>query len=440
MPAAPTSSSQAFSQNHEGDVTPATDRLIPESGPSGAAVKMGMRTVEMIPCKYANPADLALLLGGNVAEGAGMPFAQHQVGGRQRAGKGARTSTEVFGSGDSGGGDTYWAQNLGGGLGRGTGGGNTGGNQGGNRGGGNTRGGNQGGGAGNNRGGGQGGRGGAGSQGMRPDGVDSIVAFMPQNALLVSGDPAAIDQLREILSILDQPTKQVEISTKFIEVDVTDENSFGIDWYTSNGSLEFFQMGFMPAGAINNVLRWAKGKFEASLGVTLSQNKGEVVNEPHITTQNNVAAYISFMTEIPYFTYEVTYNSFGQREVTPTDDSFEIEQTLDVTPTINADDTITMYLNPIMQDQTGSVVGNDGTSVPIIATQELGTQVTVADGETVVLGGMIRKQKGTNLRSTPLLSEIPIIGKLFQSKQISNVNQELLVFVTPRIVRDIPAP
>jgi type II secretory pathway component GspD/PulD (secretin) len=275
---------------------------------------------------------------------------------------------------------------------------------------------------------------------MRPDGVDSIIAFMPQNSLLVSGDPAGIDQLREILTVLDQPTKQVEIATKFIEVDVTDQNSFGIDWYVSNGSLEFFQLGFAPGNAVNNVLRWAKGKFEATLGVSLSRNRGEVVNEPHITTQNNVSAYISFSTEIPYFSSTISYNSFGQREVTITDDTVEVEQTLEVTPRINADDTISMYLTPIMQDQTGTVVGPDGTSLPIVASQELETQVTVADGETVVLGGMIRKQKSTNTRSTPLLSEIPIIGKLFQSKQVNNVNSELLVFVTPRIVRDVPAP
>jgi len=338
---------------------------------------------------------------------------------------------------DATGGDTYWAQNVGGGLGRGTNSDSGNSNRGGSR---QTNQGNQGGGFGNSRSGNQGGNRGGSGQGMRPAGVDSVVAFYPQNALLVSGDPAGIDQLREILSVIDQPTKQVEISTKFIEVDITDENSFGIDWYVSNGSLEFFQLGFAPGSAVNNVLRWAKGKFEATLGVSLSRNRGEVVNEPHITTENNVPAYISFETEIPYFSSTITYNAFGQRQVDLTDDTVDVTQELDVTPQINSDDTITMYLNPIMEDQTGTVVGSDGTSLPIVSSQEIGTQVTVADGETVVLGGMVRKQKSTNIRSTPLLSEIPIIGKLFQSKQVNNVNSELLVFVTPRIVRDIQAP
>jgi len=115
-----------------------------------------------------------------------------------------------------------------------------------------------------------------------------------------------------------------------------------------------------------------------------------------------------------------------------------VEQTLEVTPRINADDTVTMYLTPIMEDQTGVVVGPNGEQVPIVASQEV--EITVADGETIVLGGMIRKQRRYNTRSTPLLSEIPIIGKLFKSVRDNTQNSELLIFVTPRIMRDIPAP
>jgi len=398
--------------------------------------RTGGPSVALIPIRYASPAELATMLGGSIAEGRAANAMQFNLGRRSREKSGTRSTNDVFKSmNSSDGSDMYWAQQSGG-LGRGLRGGDTSGsnNTGGRNNQGNTGSSNRN--SGGNR---QGGVGGGYANGMRPDGIDSIIAFMPQNSLLVSGEPAAIDQLREVLALLDQPTKQVEISTKFIQVDVTEEHSFGIDFFVSNGSLEFFQLGFAPGEAINNVVRWAKGTFEATLGVSLSNNKGTVVNEPHITTQNNVPAYISFYTTIPYFTAQITYNSFGQREVDYTEEEIDVEQTLEVTPQINADDTVTMFLAPIMDDQTGTVQGANGEKVPIVATQELETQVTVADGETVVLGGMIRKQKSENYRYTPILSDIPILGSLFTSKTINNQNTELLVFVTPRIVRDIPA-
>lgn len=378
----------------------------------------------MLPVMHADPAELALLLGGTVSQAAQTHDGKYQGG--RRGWRDRRNRSDVFGAMEgAGGSDRYWMQqlDLGGGLGRGLG------TSGGSRSG-------RGGGMGGSQRGGQRGQG----TGMRPEGVDSIIAYMPQNALLVSGEPAAIDQLREVLALLDQPVKQVEISTKFIEVDVTDDDALGIDWTVSNGSLEFFNLGFAPGEAVNNVVRWARGKFEATLAVLKNRNKGTIVNEPHVTTQNNVFAYLSFYTTIPYWTATITYNNFGQRQVDYEEEEVDVEQTLEVMPRINADDTITMYLTPIMEDQGPDVIGPNGERVPIVMTQEIETQVTVADGETIVLGGMIRKRQTLNQRFTPLLSEIPIIGKLFQSKIRHSENTELLIFVTPRIIRDIPAP
>jgi len=399
--------------------------------PSASAPQEGKireLSTTLIPVKYADPAYLATMLGGTVAEANYMrPGNRYSPGRRARAG-GANEA--LSGSGGRGA-DELWMQGLelGGGLGRGSGGSQGGFGTGGR-------------GSGRSTGGGQfGGRGGQGQGGgMRPEGVESIIAYMPQNSLLVSGDPAAIDQLREVLAILDQPVKQVEISTKFIEVDVTEDNAFGIDWFVSNGSLEFFNLGFAPGEAVNNVVRWAQGKFEATLGVLENMNRGQIINEPHVTTQNNVPAYISFYTTIPYFSASISFTEAGRRDVDFEQDEIDVEQTLEVTPRINADDTVTMYLTPIMEDQTGVVVGPNGEQVPIVASQEVETQITVADGETIVLGGMIRKQRRYNTRSTPLLSEIPIIGKLFKSVRDNTQNSELLIFVTPRIMRDIPAP
>lgn len=377
----------------------------------------------MIPINYASAAEIALMLGGSVARVSPGDATDRRLGRRERRAAERQRDTDVFSALRSPGGmDEHWMQqlDLGGGLGRGVGvGGQT------------TR---------SGRTAGLGGMQAGMGMGMRPEGVDTIIAYMPQNALLVAGEPAAIDQLREVLALLDVPVKQVEISTKFIEVDVTKDDAMGIDWTVSDGSLEFFNLGFAPGEAVNNVVRWARGRFEATLGILKTENRGRIVNEPHIVTQNNMPAYISFYTSIPYWTATITYDQFGQRNVDYEQEEIDVEQTLEVTPRINADDTITMFLMPIMEDQGPDVIGPDGQRLPIIMTQEIETQVNVADGETLALGGMIRKRETLNHRLTPLLSEIPVIGKLFRSKYVTEQHSELIIFVTPRILRELPPP
>lgn len=406
---------------------PADEQRLVAATASSALPGSDASHIQYLPIKFADPADIALMLGGTVAQGSRVNPVSRDIGRRARNNRRRVESNAIDWSAGNSGADYMWAQgsSMGGGLGRGLGGGTSGGGLGGTgRGGTSGRGGSQ----------------GSGQGGMRPEGIETIIAFMPQNSLLVSGDPAAIDQLREVIALLDKPTKQVQISTKFLEVDVTDENSFGIDWFVSNGSLEFFNLGFMPGEAVNNVVRWARGTFEATLGYSKSRNRGEIVNEPTIVTQNNFPAYLSFYTTIPYFTAEITYNSFGQREVTYSDEEMDIEQTLEVTPRINADDTITMFLMPIMEDQVGTVVGPNGQQIPIVTSQEIEVQVNVHDGETVVMGGMIRKSRSHNTRATPLLSDLPIIGRLFKSRRLQNAHSEMLIFVTARIVHEIPPP
>jgi len=273
---------------------------------------------------------------------------------------------------------------------------------------------------------------------MLPGEMEPPIAFLPQNALLVQGTQEDIDRFREILDLLDKPSKQVEISAKFINVQTTAAQALGIDWSVSNGSLEFFNQGFAPAEAVNNVVRFSHGRFQAQLNALLSSGRATVINEPHVITANNQFAEIEFTTTIPYFSATVSYNQFGTREVDFTSDEVEVTNSLWVVPRINADDSVTVYLEPLLEDNIGEVEGPNGERIPIVTSQFVSTQVRVGDGETIVLGGLIRKDESSTLRETPLLGRIPIIGPLFQAKRLTKNNSELLIFVTPRIIRDVP--
>jgi len=270
-----------------------------------------------------------------------------------------------------------------------------------------------------------------------PQGMEPPLAILDQNVLLVHGTQEAIDKFREMLAFFDKPTKQVEIETRFVEVQTTKDKAFGIDWFVANGSAEFFNLGFAP-GVGTNVARFRHGRFQAELRTLLSEGRAELINAPRVTAQNNMQASVSFTTEIPYFYATVTYDEFGNREVTNEIDSVSVAQALYVTPRILEDDSVVLMLEPEIDDQVGMVVGPNGESLPIVSSQSAYTQVRVADGETIVMGGFTRVNEDVNVRKTPLLSSLPVIGNLFRSRTISKRRSELLIFVTPTIIRDIP--
>ncbi len=286
-------------------------------------------------------------------------------------------------------------------------------------------------------GGGYGGYGGGGGGVALPMGMEPPMAILEQNVLLVHGTQEAIDQFREILAFFDKPPKQVEIEARFVEVETTKDKAFGIDWFVANGSAEFFNLGFAP-GTGTNVARFRRGRFEAELRTLLTEGRAQVINAPRVTTQNNLEATVDFSTEIPYFYATISYNEFGQRTVDYQTETVSVSQSLTVMPRILDDDTIVLELDPEIDDQVGTVIGPNGEVLPIVSTQSVSTRVRVADGDTLVIGGFTRTNETFNIRKTPLLHTLPIIGNLFRSRIVADRQSELLIFVTPRILREIP--
>lgn len=381
----------------------------------------------MIPLKFTDAEQLAYAFGGGVI-GSRMPNAQYKYQRPSHVGRsigrsdgGGLSGPDIFGGSSR----SQWGQDdgLGGRGGRG-GGIGTGGTTGGSTTGGRST--------------GRSGSGG-GSTLLLPGEMEPPTAFLDQNALIVKGTQDEIDQFTEIINMLDVKTREVEISTKFVNVQTTGTDALGIDWTVSNGALEFWNLGFAPATATNNVVRYSRGRFQATLAALMTNGRATVVNEPRVTCPNNQFAEVNFYTTIPYFVATSEYNQFGQRVATEVDiEEAYVENSLYVMPRINADDSVTLYLEPMLEDQIGEVVGPNGEAVPIITTQYVSTTVTVPDGDTVVMGGLIRKDESTNYNHTPLLSKLPIIGPLFRSKTFRQSNSELLIFVTPQIIREIP--
>jgi len=270
---------------------------------------------------------------------------------------------------------------------------------------------------------------------LLPAGVSTPMAYDIENAVIISGTREGIDQFRELVKLMDIPPKQVLITAEFLEVNTSDTESFGIDWrFFNGGELDVSILG--APGSQNTSVKYAKGNFRATLAALKSQGRGRVINAPRVATINNFEAEVDFTTEYPYWTASVTYNEFGQRQVDYELETTDVSTYLYVLPRINGDDSITVYVEPDIEEVVGTATGPDGQTQPIIASRSVSSYMRVKDGETIVLGGLITQNKQESIRKTPILSDLPLIGRLFTSKETSFVDTELLIFLTPEILRD----
>ena len=161
-------------------------------------------------------------------------------------------------------------------------------------------------------------------------------------------------------------------------------------------------------------------------------NRLEVLSNPQVMTMNNQLATIAVGQKVPRFHGMVPTGWQGQERADIKDE--DVELSLAVTPTISPDGTIVMTL--VVQNQKlGATVTIQDQPMQVIDNTRIGTQISAADNETVVLGGLITREEEKTLRKVPLLGDIPLIGKFFRQEFNQTRRKELLIVLTPRIVR-----
>lgn len=192
------------------------------------------------------------------------------------------------------------------------------------------------------------------------------------------------------------------------------DNSVFTDLSVTNTARSAINIGFATNGTILNL----------ELSALLSDGGGEVISQPKVITADKTKAVIKSGKEIPY--QEKT--SSGATSTSFKDAVLGLE----VIPQITPDGRVIMDIKINNDESTAT----DATSIPIITTNEISTQVLVEDGETIVLGGVFKHTKKNSTQKVPLLGDIPGLGKLFRHDTKQDEKSELLVFITPRIVND----
>jgi len=282
--------------------------------------------------------------------------------------------------------------------------------------------------------GGQGGQ--VGGQGIFGPDIDYISYDPVDNSIVVRGPSDQIEELRRWVDTFDVAPQQVIIKVEFITTSNSVQKALGYDWLYQRGNLF---LGNRPGSFARSgdpfVVSYATGNVSARLRVLLQEGYGKVVNAPIVRTLNN--QYAEVYETIDTWIFTATVNSTGTQVVT----SYEAnQQTLDtglsVTPRINQDGTIVMYLNPQISDFGETRKSPDGAEYQDTLTQYVSIVARVKNGETIVLGGLTRKSDtGTN-QKFPVLGDLPLIGQFFRAANRTITNSELLIFVTPTIVSD----
>lgn len=289
-----------------------------------------------------------------------------------------------------------------------------------------------------------------------PEGIDQLVAIDSQNVLLVYGTTEAIAQLQTIIDYLDRPIRQVEIEAQFIDVSVNESRAFGIQFSNRNsgptdtngdGVIDDDDVQSGSGGGIGagvpgaNQLTISYRQYQAQLNFLSQKGNSRIINSPRVTTMNNLSANLQSSQITPILLTSATSGIGGQ--VAQQQQAFFLTTSvgLQVTPTINNDDTITVFMTPFVQTQvptpglTTGGTGSGGGSIPTVLAQSLTTVANVKDNDVIVLGGLRTRTESVVNSRIPILSRLPIIGKLFETTNKTDIDRELVIFLTARIHR-----
>lgn len=269
-----------------------------------------------------------------------------------------------------------------------------------------------------------------------------IMADEINNAVLVWGPRTEYNKIEATLKRLDLPPTQVLIEASIIEVTLSDDLSYGLQWafsdsrtstkYTGSGVLSGVAGGVLggPTAGFSYSLSNPLGQVRAVLNALAAKSLVKVISSPSLMVLDNHTASISVGNQQPVKAGEST-----STEGTIRSTNIQYKDTgvnLVVTPSVNAGNIVTMQV-----DQTVTDVGavDDATGQRAFLQRQIGSKVAVRSGETLVLGGLIRDNNTTGKSGIPLLQDVPVVGNLFSTNTVAAARTELLVVITPRVVR-----
>ncbi|MCP5005638.1 MAG: hypothetical protein GY941_17140 [Planctomycetes bacterium] len=250
-------------------------------------------------------------------------------------------------------------------------------------------------------------------------------------------------------SVSRNVNRQVEISVRILEVALNDEFSLGINWdlIVSKASAQYSVSASTiitePVGVASPKPRtfslgMDSSDFDAVIEALSEQGELKVISKPSIRVMNNQPALIKVGTDIPFFNQTTTVGTAGSGNTITEEIRFVTEGlVLSVTPQISEDNLILLDVTPIISRLEGTAVSPLGSTAPVMNVKQSSTVVRLMDGEMVTIGGLIQDEAFKTKRKVPVLGDIPIVGSAFKGANKRKGKNELVIFITPRVIKNI---
>ncbi|OLC30737.1 MAG: hypothetical protein AUH31_04065 [Armatimonadetes bacterium 13_1_40CM_64_14] len=254
------------------------------------------------------------------------------------------------------------------------------------------------------------------------------------NALLITGTSAQHEEVVKVLATLDVKIPQVVIQVHVVEIGTSYVKTLGL--FGGQGAASGLGPGTFGTAVVdsaNNRLTFTLQSttlFFFQLQALVNEGKARVVTAPRVATLDGNKATIILGQKVPIFT-SVTVGGQLQTTVTYQDVGVQLE----TTPRVNSDNVITLALKPQVSSL-GAPQSSGGQTAFIINTRTADTQLSVQDGKTIVLGGLISRDERLTTIKVPVLGDIPILGEMFKNTSNTITESELIFLITPQIVKD----
>ena len=301
-------------------------------------------------------------------------------------------------------------------------------------------------------------------------GKESLAINPTAGLIQVTDRPSALKRMQTYIEQVGTTVqRQVDIEAQLFDVALGDQFAFGIDWvqlgYAAGGTFAAAGTPYAaapggapiitPGGEFKNVpgaltMIFTNKNTKAAITALQTQGDVQVISQPRLRTLNNQTALIKVGTDTPFFSRNVYYTPYyytpadggganGGANNTIVQDTYQlitVGTILALTPQVGEDGTIAMDISPVITNLKGIVTSPDGTTTaPELEIKQASALVRVRSGETIVMGGLIQDSAAKAVRKIPIVGDIPLLGYLFQGRSNARYKRELVIFLTPTIVR-----
>lgn len=279
-----------------------------------------------------------------------------------------------------------------------------------------------------------------------------VMADELNNSILVWSTKAEFQKIESTLKRLDLPPTQVLIEASIIEVTLNDDLNYGLQWAFGGGVGGGFQgVGQLGAGGVkpstgsltdaigkgfSYSLVNSAGQIRVALSALANKTQVKMISNPSLMVLDNHLAMMAVGNQVPVQTSTTDYIN-NSNAVTSTIQYRDTGVNLAVTPSVNAGNLVTMQIDQTVTD-TAESGGATANSQPIFLQRQISSKVAVRSGESIVLGGLIKDSQSAGKSGMPLLQDLPLLGNLFGTNTRGGTRTELLVVITPKVVRADP--